>query len=70
MTDQTLFTRSELAERWACSTKTIDRLKRMGRLAWINISGRRGRRALIRFPLNGIEKFEQTTEQMAGADND
>jgi MarR-like DNA-binding transcriptional regulator SgrR of sgrS sRNA len=70
MTDQTLFTRAELAERWHCSTRTIDRLRRLRRLAWLNISGKQGRKPLIRFPLNGIQKFEQTGEQNDGADND
>jgi hypothetical protein len=57
MTDQTLLTRQELAERWQCSSRTLDRLRDQGRLPWLNIASG-NRRPLIRFRLADIEEFE------------
>jgi len=70
MTSQTLFSRAQLALRWACSVKTIDRLKRLGRLPGLNISGKDGKRPLVRFPLSGIQEFEETTQCSAGVENE
>jgi len=67
---QSLLSRAQLALRWGCSIKTIDRLKRLGRLPWLNISGKDGKRPMIRFPLSGIQEFEETTQRADGAEND
>ena len=56
-TDQ-LFTRGQVAKRWNYSIRTIDRMRMLGVLPWIDISGGRGKRPTVRFSLNVIQEFE------------
>ncbi len=57
------FSRQALAQRWNTSTRTIDRLRQAGKLQWIDVSGKRGTRPLVRFTLADVEAFEQTMRQ-------
>ncbi len=62
MTDQHL-SREALAVRWGTSTRTIDRLRQAGKLPWIDISGGRGIRPLVRFTLADVENYEREMRQ-------
>ena len=48
------FTKQQLAERWQCCTKTIERMEARGKLAPIYISDR-----IKRYPEETIEKVER-----------
>ena len=56
--DRALIKRQELAERWNCSTRKVDRLRKSGLLAWIDLTGGRGKKPLVRFQLKQIIDFE------------
>ena len=58
MSQSTLLSRSDLAERWAASVRTIDRLRRSGTLPWVDLSAGRGERPIVRFSLDDIERYE------------
>lgn len=53
-----LITRTQLAQRWNCSVRTIDRMRSYGRIPWIDLSGGIGLRPSIRFLLTAIEHYE------------
>lgn len=48
----------DLAQRWKTSIRTVDRLRRDGKLPWIDMAAGRGVRPLVRFALADIEQFE------------
>jgi hypothetical protein len=50
--------RETLATRWGVSRKTVDRLRASGALPWVDISGGRGERPLVRFKPEDVEAFE------------
>jgi len=57
----TFVSRRELARRWGCSLKTIDRLRCTGRLAWVDLGARgTGTRPTIRFRMSDILVFEHS----------
>jgi len=58
MTKQHL-SRTDLAQRWGVSLKTVDRLRTAHKLPWIDISGGRGNRPCVRFVLRDVEAFEE-----------
>jgi hypothetical protein len=60
MTSETHLNRQALAAHWNTSTRTIDRLRQAGKLPWIDLSGGRGIRPLVRFKIEDVEKFEET----------
>jgi len=53
-----LLTRNQLAGRWNCSVRKIDRLRTYGLIAWIDLSGGKGSRPTVRFHMDTILKFE------------
>lgn len=55
---ENLLTRDQLATRWSCSVRKIDRMKKYGLIPWIDISGGIGTRPTVRFPVTLIEEFE------------
>lgn len=63
MTTEKLFSRRELARKWGVSTRTIDRVRKSGRLSWINISAGSGLRQGVRFRLDDIQAYEQANRQ-------
>lgn len=54
-----LLTRSALAERWQTSTRTVDRRRQDCLIPWVDISGGKGARPLVRFRLTDVEDFER-----------
>lgn len=54
-----LLTREVLAERWGVHTKTIDRLRKEGRLPWMDLAAGKGARPIVRFRLADIEDYER-----------
>ena len=53
------FTRRKLAKRYDVSERTIDRLREKGLIAWLDLSGGRGRRPTVRFTLEAVLEFEK-----------
>lgn len=51
-------TRQELAARWRVSIRTIDRLRGIGELRWVDIADGRGARPCVRFRLADILALE------------
>jgi hypothetical protein len=60
-----LLTRAQLAQRWHTSARTVDRRRKLGLLPWIDLTGGRGKRPLVRFRLADIEEFEGRMLQKA-----
>lgn len=60
-----LLSRGQLAERWHISERTLDRRRKLGLLPWIDLTGGRGKRPLVRFRLEDIEEFEGRMLQKA-----
>ena len=54
-----LLTTKELATRWSCSTKTIDKLRMQGHVPWLDLSFGTGCRPTVRFRLEDIIKMEK-----------
>ena len=63
MTSERTLKRHDVATRWGVSPRTIDRLRQAGKLPWIDISGRRGERPIVRFALLDVEQYEQRMRQ-------
>ncbi len=53
-----MLTRNELAERWKVTPRTIDRLRRLGLLAWKDLRKGTAGRPIVRFRLQDIETYE------------
>jgi hypothetical protein len=58
MEKNNLISRSELAERWAVTSKTIDRLRKRGDLPWIDVTSGKGKKPLVRFMIIDVEAYE------------
>jgi hypothetical protein len=54
-----LMTRERLGSRWGVHTKTIDRLRKEGRLPWMDLAAGKGSRPIVRFRLSDVEHYEQ-----------
>jgi hypothetical protein len=61
----TMFSRKELAKRWGASERTVDRRRKDGLIAWVDIAGGQGKRPLVRFRLQDIEEYEARMIQKA-----
>jgi hypothetical protein len=55
--------RVALAQRWGVSPRTIDRMRADGRLPWIDLTGGRGARPIVRFKLDDILAYEERFRQ-------
>jgi len=53
-----LLTRSGLAKRWKSSIRTVDRRRQIGLIPWVDLSGGKGSRPVVRFRLIDVENFE------------
>jgi|WetSurMetagenome_2_1015567.scaffolds.fasta_scaffold527272_1 hypothetical protein len=53
-----MITRFDLAKRWKCSTRKVDRMREQGLLAWVDLTQGRGARPCVRFRLADIEALE------------
>jgi hypothetical protein len=60
-----MFTKKGVANRWNCSTRKIDRLRKAGKLAWVDISGGLGSRPMVRFRVEDILVYEEHFLQSA-----
>jgi MarR-like DNA-binding transcriptional regulator SgrR of sgrS sRNA len=59
MTDhERLLTKNEVARRWNCSKRTLDRLRVNGILPWLDLSNGRGGKPLVRFRISDIQAYE------------
>jgi hypothetical protein len=54
-----MITRFDLAKRWKCSTRKVDRMREQGLLAWVDLSQGRGGRPCVRFRLEDAEEYER-----------
>lgn len=57
--NQAWFKRAQVAARWGCSVRKIDRLREKGLLKWIDLTGKQGRKPVVRFSLDQILEFEK-----------
>jgi len=55
------FTRKEVADRWGCTPRTVDRRRRAGVLPWVDLAGGRGARPMVRFKIEDIKEYETAT---------
>jgi light-regulated signal transduction histidine kinase (bacteriophytochrome) len=53
-----MITRFDLAKRWKCSTRKVDRMREQGLLAWVDLTRGRGAGPCARFRLADIEALE------------
>lgn len=53
------FTRRKMAKRFDVSERTIDRWREQGLIAWLDLSGGKGKRPTVRFTEEAILEFEQ-----------
>lgn len=58
-----LLTRPALAERWQTSIRTVDRRRQIGLIPWVDLSGGKGTRPVVRFRLVDVENFEKKVLQ-------
>jgi len=62
MTDRAqLLTKDQVAKRWLCSKRTLDRLRLDGKLPWLDLTNGRGCKPLIRFREADILAYEEAT---------
>ena len=54
-----MITSFDLAKRWKCSIRKVDRIRKDGLLAWIDLSQGRGGRPCVRFRLEDVEAYER-----------
>lgn len=57
MDSPVFLTRQQLATRWQCGLRTIDRRRTSGRLPWVNLAD--GDKPLVRFRLADVEAYEE-----------
>lgn len=60
---QTYLTRRSLAGRWCVSLRTVDGLRAMGKLPWVDIADGHGARPVVRFVLNDVLDYEERTRK-------
>jgi hypothetical protein len=58
-----MITRHQLSKRWRVSTRTIDRKRQAGEIPWIDLSGGRGCKPIVRFCLDDVQEFEKQVRQ-------
>ena len=56
--DEKFLTKKELAKRWSCSERTIDRIVADRMLPAINLNTKRGQNKTVRFSLLDIQIYE------------
>lgn len=59
MSQQEFFTRYMLAQRWQCSERKVDRLRKEGLLPWIDLSAGKGLKPMVRFKIEDVVNFEK-----------
>jgi excisionase family DNA binding protein len=60
---RTLLTVPEIAERWNCSAGLVRKLEKRGKIAGVRIG------ALLRIPLQEVEKFECQSKDIQSSDS-
>jgi hypothetical protein len=61
-----MITRFELAKRWKCPTRKVDRVREQGLLPWVDLSRGRGGRPCVRFRLEDVEEYERRARLCPG----
>ncbi len=61
MNQEKLLTKNDVARRWNCSNRTVDRLRLHGRLPWLDLTGGRGGKPLVRFREVDVLAYETST---------
>lgn len=61
--NESLISRQQLAARWACSCRTVDRLRVHGLIPWVDLVAGRGNKPLVRFKLQDVLDYEQRFRQ-------
>jgi hypothetical protein len=61
-----LFDKKALERRWNCSSRKVDRLRKVGLLTWVDLSGGQGRRPMVRFRLEDVLAYEARYLQNPG----
>ena len=56
-----LLTKDQVAKRWNCSKRTVDRIRREGNLPWMDLSHGRGAKPLVRFREEDVQAYETVT---------
>lgn len=56
--NNSLLNRRQLAERWNCSERKIDRLRNNGFLPWIDLTAGHGKKPIVRLRIEDILQFE------------
>lgn len=51
-------TKKDLIKRWKTSERTIDRLRKTGKLPWLDLSGGQGMKPIVRFRIEDIKEYE------------
>jgi len=59
--EKQLISRSQLASRWGVTAKTIDRLRKAGKIPWLDLTNGGGRKTLVRFLEQDILAYEALT---------
>ena len=59
--EQSFVNRQQLAERWQCSVRKIDRLRNLGLLSWVDLTAGQGKRPLVRFRCEDVTAFENSS---------
>lgn len=52
--------RNQVAERLGTSTRTVDRLRKLGLLPWFDLKKGNGHRPIVRFRIADVEAYEAT----------
>ncbi len=65
MTTEQHLTRADLARRWNCSTRSIDRLRQHGLIPWIDLTAGRGLRRLVRFKIEDVAAYEKSMRHIS-----
>jgi hypothetical protein len=61
MAPREFLSRAELAQRWGVTSKTVDRLRKTGRLPWLDLTNGQGGKPLVRFREGDILAYEALT---------
>ena len=59
-------TKKQLAERWACCERTVEKIVGDGLLAVLDINSGRGTKRTLRFSLNDVRSFEAHNRKPEG----
>lgn len=59
MIEEKLLTKIGLGDRWGLNVRTIDRMRKDGRLPWVDLSGGQRQKPIVRFRLRDVIEYER-----------